>query len=155
MTRLRTGQVAQRAGVNVETLRFYERKGLLEAPPRRASGFREYPEEVVVRIRFIKRAQQLGFSLREILELLKLAVDGETVCAEVRTRTEKKIADIEERIAGLRRMHAVLRELTEACAAGTPTGECPILASLEEEAAAGAPSPPAGRPSVSSRGGRA
>src|SRR5437764_228181 len=84
---LSIGQVARRAGVGVETVRFYEREGLLEEPPRRASGYRQYSEQVVKRIHFIKRAQKLGFSLKEITELLLLRVDGQTSCEEVKGRT--------------------------------------------------------------------
>jgi DNA-binding transcriptional MerR regulator len=78
MDMLSIGQVARRAGVGVETIRFYEREGLLEEPPRRASGYRQYSEQVVKRIHFIKRAQKLGFPLKEITELLMLRVDGQT-----------------------------------------------------------------------------
>src|SRR5215471_21335458 len=84
---LSIGQVAKRAGVGVETVRFYEREGLLEEPPRGASGYRQYSEQVVKRLHFIKRAQQLGFSLKEISELLRLGVDGQTSCDEVKLRT--------------------------------------------------------------------
>src|SRR5207237_9845446 len=89
---LSIGQVARRAGVGVETVRFYERQGLLEEPPRRASGYRQYSEEVVSRLRFIKRAQQLGFSLKEISELLLLRVDAQASCEEVKGRTDAEIA---------------------------------------------------------------
>src|SRR5256885_12029790 len=92
---LSIGQVARRAGVGVETVRFYEREGLLEEPPRRASGYRQYPEQVVTRIRFIKRAQRLGFSLREIMELLALRVDGQHSSEEVKLAASAKIPAIE------------------------------------------------------------
>jgi DNA-binding transcriptional MerR regulator len=94
METLSIGQVARRAGVGVETIRFYERVGLLEEPPRRASGYRVYSEQVIKCIRFIKRAQQLGFSLKEITELLLLRVDGQTSCEEVKQHTEAKIARV-------------------------------------------------------------
>src|SRR6266700_6790319 len=84
MATLSIGQVARKAGVGVETVRFYEREGLLEEPPRRTSGYRQYSEEVVKRIGFIKRAQKLGFSLKEITELLLLRVDAQTSCDEVK-----------------------------------------------------------------------
>src|SRR5207247_5454513 len=95
MKPLTIGQVARRVGVGVETVRFYERQGLLEEPARRASGYRQYSEQVVKRIHFIKRAQKLGFSLKEIAELLLLRVDGQTSCEEVKGRTEAKIAEVE------------------------------------------------------------
>jgi DNA-binding transcriptional MerR regulator len=102
MDMLSIGQVARRAGVGVETVRFYEREGLLEEPPRRASGYRQYSEEVVKRIGFIKRAQALGFSLREISEeLLLLRVDAQTSCDEVKQRTEAKVAEVERKLVEL------------------------------------------------------
>ena len=89
-------QVARRAGVGVETVRFYERQGLLEEPPRRASGYRQYPEQVVARLHFIKRAQRLGFSLKEISELLLLRVDSHTSCEEV---NQQELLDLTEQQA--------------------------------------------------------
>ena len=101
---LSIGQVARKAGVGVETVRFYERKGLLEDPPRRASGYRQYSEQAIKRIHFIKRAQQLGFSLKEITELLLLRVDAQTSCEEVKHRTEAKIDQVELKLVELQRM---------------------------------------------------
>src|SRR5919199_5139981 len=95
MAALTIGQIARRAGVGVETVRFYERQGLLEEPARKESGYRQYPEDVVARLRFIKRAKELGFSLKEIKELLALRVDPATTCAEVKARAQAKVADIE------------------------------------------------------------
>src|SRR6266436_4864358 len=86
MGHLSIGQVARQAGVGVETVRFYEREGLLEEPPRRASGYRQYDEQVVQRLHFIQRAKRLGFSLKEITELLLLRVDAQTSCDEVKGR---------------------------------------------------------------------
>ena len=105
---LSIGQVARRAGVGVETVRFYEREGLLEEPPRRASGYRQYSEPVVARLHFIKRAQKLGFSLKEITELLLLRVDAQTSCEEVKGRTEAKIAEVERKMVELQRMRQAL-----------------------------------------------
>src|SRR5438445_10622353 len=90
---LTIGQLARRAGVGIETVRFYERQGLLEEPARKESGYRQYQEDVVARLRFIKRAKELGFSLREIMELLSLRVDPTTRCAEVRSKAAAKISD--------------------------------------------------------------
>jgi MerR family mercuric resistance operon transcriptional regulator len=129
---LTIGQVARQASVNVETLRYYERRGLIPAPPRRASGYRQYPARTVARIRFIKRAQELGFSLREISGLLALRVDPGTTCADVRTRAEAKIAEIEEKIRDLRRMRMALERLASACRGKGPTSDCPILEELEK-----------------------
>ena len=130
MESLRIGQLAQRAGVGVETIRFYEREGLISEPPRRPSGYRDYPLETVARIVFIRRAKDLGFTLKEINELLDLRVRPRRNCAQVQRSAEAKIADIDGRIASLRRMRRALKNLTKACEERTPTTECPILASL-------------------------
>ena len=111
MDTLSIGQVARRAGVGVETVRFYEREGLLEEPPRRASGYRLYSEQVVTRLHFIKRAQKLGFSLKEISELLLLRVDAQTSCDEVRQRTEAKLAEVERKLVELQRMRQALLQV--------------------------------------------
>lgn len=133
MKPLTIGQVADQAGVGVETVRFYERQGLLEEPARRESGYRQYPQDVVSRLRFIKRAKELGFSLKEIKELLALRVDPTTTCKEVREQATAKIADIEEKIASLLRMKKALVKLTTACRGQGPTSECPILDALDKE----------------------
>ena len=99
MQKLRSGELAKRAGVNIETLRFYERKGLLPHPPRRGSGYREYPVESIRLIRFIKRAQELGFSLCEIRELLALRVRPGVTCAEVREKAEQKVDEVRPALA--------------------------------------------------------
>jgi MerR family copper efflux transcriptional regulator len=133
MKPLTIGQVAQKAGVGVETVRFYERQGLLEEPARKESGYRQYPEDVVARLRFIKRAKELGFSLKEIKELLALRVDPATTCREVKKQAQAKIADVEGKIRSLLRMKEALVELTRACRGRGPTSECPILDALEKE----------------------
>jgi MerR family mercuric resistance operon transcriptional regulator len=132
MEPLTIGKVARLAGVGVETIRFYEREGLIEEPPRRASGYRQYPEETVARIRFIKRAKELGFSLKEIKELLELRIDPETTCEDIRRRASAKISDIKEKIATLQKMKAALEKLTAACRGRGPISECPILEALED-----------------------
>ena len=93
------GQVARQAGVGVETIRFYEREGIIDEPPRRDSGYRQYSQDVVKRILFIKRAKELGFSLKETQELLTLRVDPESTCADVKRQTDAKIVDVERRIS--------------------------------------------------------
>lgn len=133
METLSIGQVAKRAGVGVETVRFYEREGLLEEPPRRASGYRQYSEEVVSRLRFIKRAQQLGFSLKEISELLLLRVDDQTSCTEVKQRTEAKIAEVERKLVELQRMRQALLQLHSLCTGSGPIGRCPMLDALNQQ----------------------
>src|SRR5436309_5094914 len=101
MERLTTGQLARRGGVNLESIRFYERQGLLPKPPRTFSGYRVFSEDSVRRIRFVKRAQELGFSLREIKELLALRLEPGTSCADVRRRAEAKLSDIDRKISDL------------------------------------------------------
>ncbi|QDU38799.1 Mercuric resistance operon regulatory protein [Maioricimonas rarisocia] len=133
MTSFTIGQVARQAGVGVETVRFYERKGLLEKPARRASGYREFDEAVVDRIRFIRRAKELGFTLKEIKELLELRLSPATTCADVRSRAETKIVDIESRIQSLERMKHALVRLTRACSGRGRTTACPILEALDQE----------------------
>ena len=135
MESLTIGQLAQRAGVGVETIRFYEREGLIAEPPRRPSGYRDYSPEAVTRIVFIRRAKDLGFSLKQISELLALRVRPRRNCTLVKRNADMKIADIDTKIAGLRRMRRALLELTKACDKRTPTTECPILASLDSSRA--------------------
>lgn len=130
---LTTGQVARQAGVNIETVRFYERKGLLKEPPRRESGYRQYGTGAITRIRFIKRAQELGFSLREVHELLNLRAEGPEACPDVQARAESKISDIENKIETLEQMRRVLRRLIEECSHHAPEDECPVLEALEGE----------------------
>lgn len=132
MNGLTISQVAHRAHVNVMTVRYYERRGLLPEPPRSASGYRQYLPEAVKQIRFIKSAQELGFSLKEISELLALRVKDENNCEEVKVKAEKKIEDIEEKMKILAQMKKVLSKLTAACATRTPSSrECPILEALD------------------------
>ncbi len=125
------GEVAKRSGIGIETVRFYERKGLIADPPRTDSGYRQYPEDVVVRLRFIRRAKELGFALKEILDLLSLRVNPDTTCADVRKQAEFKISDVEERIRALRRIKTALTRLAASCVGTGPASECPILEALE------------------------
>ena len=99
MQALTIGKVAKHAGVGIDTVRFYERKGLIAEPPQGASGYRYYPEDAVSRIRFIRRAQKLEFPLQEIRDLLALRVDAEVSSGEVKKRAETKIVDIEAKIS--------------------------------------------------------
>ena len=124
------GQVAQRASVNVETVRFYERKGLVEQPPAPADGgFRKYDDEVVSRILFIKRAQNLGFTLFEISDLLGLSETG--ACEDVREKAEKKQAEVQEKIRDLQKVKRALSSVIASCDARGDLEPCPILASLQ------------------------
>lgn len=131
--RLTIGLVARRAGVGVETVRFYERQGLIEEPDRRMSGYREYDEEVVFRLGVIRRAKELGFTLKEIKELLSLRRDPSTPAADVRRRAEAKIADIEAKIEMLQKMKKALEKLTSACRGHATSAECPLLHALDHE----------------------
>ena len=126
------GKVAKQAGVGVETVRFYERQGLI-TQPRRTTGFREYDPEVVKKLRFIRRAKELGFTLNEIKELLNLRASPRSRCANVKEQAQKKIENIQEKIRTLNRMKRALVELTEACAGNGNTGDCPILDALDKE----------------------
>ncbi len=132
MTTLTIGQLAKRAPVNVETVRYYERRGLISEPPRRESGYRQYSQDAVARIQFIKRAQELGFSLKEIADLLSLRVDANTSCGEVKRRAKTKISDIEKKITELRRMKSALVKLEKSCVGRGPIIQCPILEAFDE-----------------------
>lgn len=127
------GHVAREAGINIETVRYYEREGLLPKATRSTSGYRLFSVNAAQRLRFIRRAQELGFSLKEIRELLALRQSPKTSCAEVRTRAQAKIADIETRIKALESMSKSLRKLTQSCNGSAPISECPILESLDGE----------------------
>ncbi|MCB0193091.1 MAG: MerR family transcriptional regulator [Anaerolineae bacterium] len=131
MNTLRIGQLAQQTGVTIETIRYYERRNLIPEPARLASGYRQYSLDDVARIRFIKRAQGLGFSLTEIADLLALRVNSEVVCNEVQKQAELKIADIEAKIEMLQHMKAVLSDLVKGCRENQFTDECPMLAALD------------------------
>ncbi|MEO8502522.1 MAG: MerR family DNA-binding protein [Acidobacteriota bacterium] len=130
---LTIGRVAQDSGVGVETVRFYEREGLIERPERPPSGYRHYEPGVVRRMRFIQHAKGLGFSLHEIAELLSLRVAPDGTCAAVQARALSKIRDIEVKMAALRKMRRALLRLSEACAGPGPASECPILEALDQE----------------------
>lgn len=128
------GQLARAAGVAVETVRFYERRGLIADPPRRPSGYRQYPAQTVRRLRFIRRAKELGFSLREIGELLALKMEPRGSCGEVREQIDRKLCDLKDRIRDLERMEKALVELHALCESADPLGDCPILDLLERTA---------------------
>lgn len=127
---LTIGDVAKQADVHVETLRYYERRGLMTRPPRSMSNYRLYPEDAVRRLRFIKHAQTLGFSLKEIKELLSLRAAPKARCADVRQRAEAKMEDIEEKIRALQAMKQALTKLVAECAGRGPITDCPILDAL-------------------------
>ena len=133
MKALTIGKVAHRAAIGIETIRFYEREGLISDPPRSESGYRHYPEDTVARLRFIKKAKEIGFSLKEIGELLSLKAKRSGNCADVRRRAMDKIEDIDQKIAVLQAMREALTGLVEECSAKGPRSECPILNALDAE----------------------
>ncbi|GIW78360.1 MAG: hypothetical protein KatS3mg105_0167 [Gemmatales bacterium] len=126
------GQVARRTGVGIEAIRFYERQGVLEKPQRSASGYRLYDASVIDRLRFIGRAKELGFTLREIKELLELRVGPATSCSDAKALAEKKIADIEGKIQTLQSMKKALVKLTRQCQGRGQISSCPILEALDD-----------------------
>lgn len=131
LSTLSIGQVAKLAGVGIETIRFYEREGIIKEPPRRDSGYRMYDPEIIGRLRFIKRAQELGFSLKEIAEMLSLRVKPNQNCEWVKKKAESKLEEIGRKIADLKRMQKILTEVTEACVASKPVADCPILLAFD------------------------
>ena len=131
MTAMTIGRLARNAGVGVETIRFYERKGLIEQPQRpRDGGYRVYPEETAHRIRFIRQAQELGFSLREVQDLLSLRADPESDSADVRERAAAKLAEVKRKITELERIRAALEDLIAACPGRGALRNCSIMETL-------------------------
>lgn len=132
---LTTTALARATGVKRETIRFYEQRGLIAVPPRTAAGYRMYSAAEVRRVRFIKSAQALGFSLEEIAELLALRSGPAGTCAAVKSCAEEKIADIDRKVAALTAMKTALARISADCDGGeTSSSECPILAALDADA---------------------
>jgi len=127
---LTIGRLASATGVNIETIRYYQRVGLVREPAKPHAGFRVYSAETVKRIRFIKRAQKLGFSLQDIGHLLEL---GDGHCKDVREQAEAKLAQIESQIHDLQAMRKTLKKLVTECGAGNENGHCPIIQSLADQ----------------------
>ena len=122
------GKLAKASGVGVETIRFYERKGLIKRPSRQAGAYREYTADEAARIRFIKRAQELGFTLREVKELLEIQSKRRVTGAQVRGKAEEKIQEIQEKISDLKQMESSLRKLAKVCGEGEQAiRECKIF----------------------------
>ncbi len=132
MTSMTIGKAARKAGVGVETIRFYERRGLIRQPPKtQGAGFRVYPDEAVERVRFIRQAQEIGFSLREIHDLLSLRADPATDAGDVRERAEAKLDQVNEKIAQLTRIRVALEGLIATCPGrGGALRACSILEAL-------------------------
>lgn len=129
---LTTGEAADQAEVNVQTVRYYERRGLIPEPPRTSGGFRQYSPDHVARIRFIKRAQELGFTLEEAGELLQLRATPDADRADVRSVAQEKRDEVRRKIDDLQRMLATLDDLIDACEGHGSTDACPILHALED-----------------------
>ena len=131
---LTIGQLAKRVGVNVETLRYYERLNLLAPSTRKPSGYRIYGPSELQRLHFIKNAQALGFTLQEIAEFLDLRIGSTAVCGDVRRKTQVKLRQVEKKIADLRSLALSLKQLIRSCEAEQITDQCPILESLKHQA---------------------
>lgn len=126
---LKRAELAQRTGCNIETIRYYEKSGMMPDPPRTAAGARLYDDAHVARLRFILRARELGFSIEEIRGLLELVDGGTQTCAEVKERTERHLADVRSKIADLRRIEKVLAATASKCS-GDAVPACPVLEAL-------------------------
>ena len=131
MSEYTIGQIAQRTGIGIETIRFYERKGLIDEPPRKESGYRQYSEDAIARLMFIQQAKTLGFSLREINELLSLRKKPGITSGEIKQLAEAKLEDIENKIRMLKRMQRTLKKLVDRCPGHGSANECPILEALD------------------------
>ena len=129
---MKIGEVAKAAGIGIDAVRFYERQGLIPEPARRPSGYRMYSPDVVLSLRFIRRAKELGFSLKEISELLSLETVASATAADVKKLAEAKLADMEERIRALQRMRRALKKAVGGCSGQGPTSGCSILRSLAD-----------------------
>lgn len=137
VTTFKIGEVARRASVNKETVRYYEKRKLIPEPDRRRSGYRIFTQRHIDQITFIKRAQELGFTLSEIKKLLELRLDEKTTCSDIKEEAQEKYRDVEEKIKDLQRIKKTLIELIDSCAGEGPKGECPILGAFEGETETG------------------
>ncbi len=133
ITTFKIGEVASRANVNKETVRYYEKRELIPKPDRRYSGYRIFTLRHIDQIKFIKRAQELGFTLSEIKELLELRMDEDTTCSEIKEEAQEKYRDVTQKIEDLQRIKETLVELIDSCSGGGPQCACPILEALEGE----------------------
>lgn len=125
------GEVAKQTGVTVEAVRFYEKQGLITEPQRSSAGYRQYPSETVKRVRFIQRAKEVGFTLKDIAELLSLRQEPGTSCADIKRRATQKIAEVEQKMRDLERIRDALVRMARKCRGRGPLSSCPILEELE------------------------
>ena len=133
MEGLTTAKLAHEGGVNVETIRYYERHGLLPKPPRTHSGYRIFSDDAVRRLHFIRHGQELGFSLKEIKELLSLRVRPDSSCNDVREKAQAKIADVDEKIRHLKAIKKALVQMAATCSGRGPVSTCTIIQALNGE----------------------
>ncbi|MEJ2452320.1 MAG: heavy metal-responsive transcriptional regulator [Gammaproteobacteria bacterium] len=133
MTTLNIGQLARQTGVTVETVRFYEKQGLIAAPQRSAAGYRQYPRETIQRLRFIQNAKDVGFTLKDIGELLALREEPGTTCEDIQLRASDKLMEVEQKLRELTQIRNALARLVTKCKVQAVEGECPILAELDNE----------------------
>ena len=126
------GTVSAQTDIGIETIRFYEKKGLLKTPARTPGGYRQYDDEAIQRLLFITRAKALGFTLKEISELLSLQLNSKSRCSDVKKKAQERLHDIDKRISSLQRMRKALNKLVRACDGQGRTDDCPILEALEK-----------------------
>jgi len=131
VNKYKIGKTARLAGVNKETIRYYERRNLIPEPERMDSGYRLFSQRHIDQIRFIKRAQELGFTLSEIEDLLNLKMDEDTTCSEIKRQAEQKFEDVVSKIEDLQRIKETLNDLIDACTGNGPKRDCHILEALE------------------------
>jgi MerR family transcriptional regulator, mercuric resistance operon regulatory protein len=128
---MRRGELAQRSGCNIETVRFYEKRGFLPSPPRTAGGHRDYAPEHLKRLTFIRRSRELGFTLHEVRNLLDLVDGKDWTCAEVRAMTLEHLADVQSKIADLDRIARILQDMAAQCDGGAVPA-CPVIEALSQ-----------------------
>ena len=127
------GQIAKKSEVSVETIRYYEKEGLLEKPQRKEGGYRQYNDDVIERLSFIQQAKSLGFTLTQIKELLSLEVKQGTSSKDIKDIAQSKLGDIEEKIKMLKKMQKILKELVTQCDGKGPVEQCPILKAIKKK----------------------
>lgn len=134
METMTIGKLAKRAKIKIETIRYYEQRGLMPPPNRRNSGYREYSQSDIDRLRFIKSTKDLGFSLKEVIELLSLKTGQDTTCGDIKTFVQNKVDEIEKKISSLKKIKNALEILNDQCKKrNAPVSDCPILEALESD----------------------
>jgi Hg(II)-responsive transcriptional regulator len=128
---LKIGELAKKVGVNIQTIRYYERRGLLLPTTKMEVGYRLYDNEAKKRLEFIRHSKELGFTLKETEELLRLRVNTTAKCSDIKERTNDKLREIDKKIKGLKSMRKVLKETLKTCQSKQPTDKCPILKTIE------------------------